>query len=493
MRQLEQTEQKELLGFSMIALLFVFPIIQANITFADDTTRVIVGYPGWAFLGRPLATLTSIFSSLGWIEKGILDIGAWAQIMAAALLAFSAFVFNLYLKREHTQKGIFCLAVILIINPYFLYNLSYRFDALAMSLGFFCTVYAFCLPIKHRCGSIKSVLILIAALSLYQSDINIFIALTAIELLLLSPNNTWREISYKIITRATQYCLALIIYYLTIAKIFMANNHGRNNLVSLDSAGWHNITDNISHYFSTASDFFSPPVAILMAVFALICVFQYLRFVVQNNNQLLLICAPLLALFMYCIALSGPMFLLAENTASFRTMPAFFTFVAMLIALSFSARKQFSYSWLIPVYIAITLSFQYGIAAKSQRDYEVSIATMIHKHLLDAKSDTIPTYVSGSMARAPRTKNLANSHPFIAKTASPTGGWVARAFLIGQGLESIVYQWPQEFAAYEPTLRNDFCVTVAKEVTSNTLFSIYHSNNSNLILLNSDRNSFCKA
>ena len=266
MRSLSTIEQKELLCFLAIATLFVFPLIQANVTFADDTTRVIVGYPGWAFLGRPLATLISAFSSLGWVEKGILDIGVWSQILAAALLALSAFVFNQYLKRQF-HNGIFWLAAILIINPYFLYNLSYRFDALAMTMGLFCTVYAFSLPIKHSFGSFKSILLLIAALSFYQSDINLFIALTAIELILYSDKNSWVQLIKIISVRAAQYAIALVVYYLSIAKIFMASNHGRNNLVSLDSAGLENLADNIGHYLSLAGDFFSPPIIILMAVF----------------------------------------------------------------------------------------------------------------------------------------------------------------------------------------------------------------------------------
>lgn len=490
MIKLSELEQKQLLGFGLLALLFIFPIIQANITFADDTTRVIVGYPGWAFLGRPLATLSSIFLSLGWVEKGILDIGALGQFLAAALLALSAFQFNQYIKRDFGHS-IFWLSAILIINPYFLYNLSYRFDAFAMSLGLFCTVYAFCLPHKNRIGSVKSILLLIAALSLYQSDFNLFIALAAIELLLLSADKKLPQLLQQLVIRATQYCIALIIYYLTIAKIFMASNHGRNHMISFDAEGWKNLIANINAYASRFMDFFSAPICILLGLFTIICLFHYLRYCRKQKNKWLLLLTPLIAVLMYLLSLSGPMFLLAENNAMYRTMASFYMFVALLITLSFIARKQFSYAWLIPVYIAFSISYQHGIVLKTQRDYDNSVMDMIEKDLLDAKLDTLPTYAWGSLERAPRTKNIIHSNHFIRGATSPASGWAARALLVATGLESIVFQWPDEYDAYEPTLRQDYCSATPVTLAENSRYSIYHSNNTNLILLGTDLKRYC--
>ena len=116
---------------------------------------------------------------------------------------------------------------------------------------------------------------------------------------------------------------------------------------------------------------------------------------------------------------------------------------------------------------------------------------MKEKDLLDAKLDKLPTYAWGKLERAPRTKNIIHSNDFIRGATSPASDWVARALLVGTGIESLVFQWPQQFDDYEPTLRADYCSTTPDTITENSLYSIYHGNNTNLILLGSDRQRFC--
>ncbi len=489
MNRLNTTQQKELLGLLVLALLFVFPIIQANITFADDTTRAIVGYPSWIFLGRPLASLTSVLSSLGWIEHGILDIGALGQFLAASMLALSSYIFLQYLKCYHDVNSIW-LAAIIIVNPYFLYNLSYRFDSLGMALGVLCTVVAFSLSARTVVSAIKTILLLVAALSFYQSDINLFIALAAIELILLSRNKEFFYIVKRMSMRAMQYCLAWILYSLTVAKIFMAS-HGRDGLISFDAAGLKTLLQNIQHYFNVFQDFFSPPICLLLFFFIVHVLYHFIKYQWHNNHKGLSIGCALFAFFMYCLSLSGPMFLLAENTASYRTMPAFYCFIGLFIALSISAKKHFSYSWIIPFYIAISISFQHGIVMKTQRDFEQRIFSMIHKDMLDANLDTIDSYVSGRMQRAKRTENIINSNTFINNSTGPSGSWVARALLIAQGLDNIIFQWPHEFKEYAPILHQQFCSITPQIIVSNSHYAIYRSNDTNLILLNQPLDSLC--
>ena len=157
-----------------------------------------------------------------------------------------------------------------------------------MALGVLCTVYAFNLDLRDRFAWPKSILLLITAASLYQSDVNLFIALAAIELLLLSQQQNASILIRRLIIRATQYCTALIFYYFTIAKIFMADHHGRDHLVSFDAAGLQNLLDNIQNYFSKMQDFFSPPICILLAIFSLYVLINYLRYSVKQSHRAIL-------------------------------------------------------------------------------------------------------------------------------------------------------------------------------------------------------------
>lgn len=50
-------DKKALFIYSGLALLFIYPLIQAGIYYRDDLDRSITGYYGWRGLGRPFADI----------------------------------------------------------------------------------------------------------------------------------------------------------------------------------------------------------------------------------------------------------------------------------------------------------------------------------------------------------------------------------------------------------------------------------------------------
>lgn len=61
-------DKKALFIYSGLALLFIYPLIQAGIYYRDDLDRSITGYYGWRGLGRPFADiLTRFFLPVGTI------------------------------------------------------------------------------------------------------------------------------------------------------------------------------------------------------------------------------------------------------------------------------------------------------------------------------------------------------------------------------------------------------------------------------------------
>lgn len=54
-------DKKLLLIYSGLALLFIYPLIQAGIYYRDDLDRSISGYYGWRGLGRPFADILARF------------------------------------------------------------------------------------------------------------------------------------------------------------------------------------------------------------------------------------------------------------------------------------------------------------------------------------------------------------------------------------------------------------------------------------------------
>lgn len=482
-------QQRELFAFCCIALLFVFPIIQANVYFRDDLSRALNGHTFWHLTGRPLATAVQTVLSLK-MEHGLLDVGSLSQILAALLLGLAAFVFNHYLKREF-EHGIFWLSASIIINPFFLYNLSYRFDSVGMTLGLFCCVLAFSLAQVSRWAFAGSVVLLIASLSLYQSSINLLIALSAIELLLLSRNGELRTLLSRLGERAAQYVIATLIYSFTIARVFMGE-HGRDETVRLDVAGYQQIMSNMAEFFELTKHFFSGATLIYLGVFAILVAVPYAIYVFRSSNKAALAIASVLAFFMYILSLFGPMVLLEEGSAMYRTMPSFYMFSALLITMSFMAKPKFSPAWLIPFFVAFSISFQYGVAAKNQRDYDENLFTLIQADLLQSKKDTFPIYVIGKSARAPHSRLIAQSNKFIDRSIRPADGWVAAGLMIEKGLEQTQFLWSTQFKELKPAFKTSLCRMKPEIVSENSMYAIYFDGERTFVLLSTNKKKYCE-
>jgi hypothetical protein len=487
--RLEPQQQQELLAFCCIALLFVFPIIQANVYFRDDLSRALDGHTYWHLLGRPLATAVQTVLSLK-MEHGLLDVGSLNLVLSSLLLGLSAFIFNRYLRREFEQ-GIFWLSASIIINPFFLYNLSYRFDSVGMTLGLFCCVLSFSMAQANRWVFAGSVALLVAVLSLYQSSINLFIALSAVELLLLARSGELRMLLSRLGKRATQYLSATLIYTFTIARALMGE-HGRNQTVGLDAAGWQQVIDNAAEFLGLTMHFFSGSIPIYLGVFALFVVVVYTIFVFRSSNKVMLAIAPVVAFFLYFVSLFGPMVLLEESGAMYRTMPSFYMFSALLITMSYMARPQFSLAWLIPFFIAFSVSFQYGVAAKNQQDYDENLFSIIQTDLLQNSKDTYPIYVIGRSNRAPHAQNIAMSNKFIDKSIRPAWGWVAAGLMIEKGLEQTQFLWSGELKRLTPAIKESLCLREPETVVENSMYSIYFDGERTFVLLSTSKEKYCK-
>ena len=491
MFDLSSRQQKELLFFSGIALLFVYPIIHAGIYFLDDLTRALNGYTLWEDHGRPLATIVQLLLSAS-RPSMLLDVAPLTQLAAAFLLAFSAFQFNEYLKREH-KKGVFLASALIIVNPFFLFNLSYRYDSFGMALGLFLAVLAFCLPLKTKLGSKTSIAVLVASLSLYQSDINIFIALVAIETMLLSKQSDLKSIFNRLLTRVSQYCIAYLVYFITIAQLFTnARNKSRGKLIEFDHNGIASVLGNIETFGNLWVSFFTPVNAFFLSILVLFALRDFDRILQKSENKKTLVFALLIALFLYFISLFGPMVLLQNAYAGYRSMPSFYMFAPLLIIISSMARDRFSYVWLIALILPISVSYQYGVVAHNQRIYETRISTFVQYDLLNHQINNMPIYIIGGFRRAPYAGLISLSQPFIAHSIGPHSGWTAESSFQGLGLRSTEFHWPDHRQAILPSINDALCNQANQMITNNSLYSIYSTRTKVYVLLSTDRSKYCQ-
>jgi hypothetical protein len=190
-------------------LLAILPIIRADRFYVDDMGRALTGYLGWSGDGRPLANVFMEVFNLG---TPLTDISPLPQIVSVALLAALA----VSVAGRFRIPGNILPALIvapLVISPFFLENLSYKFDALTMTLALFLAVMTVLKTRDDLPGVLLGTLGLVASLSLYQAAFNAFLVFAAVEFVDMQqrdePVAAWGK---RIVVRAAQALGALMIY-----------------------------------------------------------------------------------------------------------------------------------------------------------------------------------------------------------------------------------------------------------------------------------------
>ena len=210
----------------LISLLSLLSLIQANVLYIDDITRVLSGNPNWEPVGRPLSNLVTELIQLG---KPLTDISPLSQILSVALYSVS----SIYLGKVFRVNNLVFLTlggVAFVLNPFNLQNFSYVFDSFTMGLAVFSSTLAFFListALEKPLSSSQKFLLfaltlflLISSLCLYQAATSIYIAaFTFYSLLKLVKSETIKQ-SLKVFIFSTIILFVSLVAYLPIKNFY---------------------------------------------------------------------------------------------------------------------------------------------------------------------------------------------------------------------------------------------------------------------------------
>jgi Glucosyl transferase GtrII len=156
----------------------LLPVFFANRYHLEDWRRLIRGSYGWTGEGRPLTDLLLWSLNLG---GSLLDISPIPQVLGILSLALLAGLLAHRFKLPPLQSALSLLP--LGGGPFFLDNLSFRFDAIAMCLALVFAIVPIAINKPHRFvnASFFGAACLIASLSFYQTGINGFFVFAVAE------------------------------------------------------------------------------------------------------------------------------------------------------------------------------------------------------------------------------------------------------------------------------------------------------------------------
>jgi len=421
----------------LLALYFLilYPILRANRYYNDDLKRALIGHTGWDSNGRPLTTL--LMKLLQCYDSGLVDISPLTQIGAIAVLAWT----GVLIARRYALRSPWMATLIafpLGAQPFYLENLSYKFDALSMSIAILLALLPILTIANHRRGWWLGVLSLFASLNFYQPAVNVYLIFMLLEVVLAQlhdePIPSWIK---QFFLRVLQVGVAMLLYQLIIG----IHIHG---WVERESGKIHNLSQlpliatNIGGFYRLIGNSFDQqwwtyflPLLIMLAVFPVAIGIQYATtrrasHAAWINAALILISLVLPLAALLCIA--GPMLLLLTPEFEPRVlMGVGALLVAALIVMQATlAQWHRSPRWTLAAgcMLAVgmcSLASAYGNALGEQKNYEDHIAAGMADDLADLKAakGIHGFLLDGNIGFSPITGHVAEEFPMINKLISP--------------------------------------------------------------------------
>jgi hypothetical protein len=321
-----------------------------------------------------------------------------------------------------------CATLPLGANPFFLANLSFKFDSLPMALS---VLFALLPTLQQEEASKRRVLpillgsgSLLVSLCLYQPSLNAFLIFAIFECIFSQMRSALpRELRALIWSRAGQLLIASC-FYKAIVFFTVRGGYGAENSRFITDAGsfwviWRNFIDSWFVVVGSLWKLKLPlllPVAVALAISIVVGLRYHRTFASGSRFRLLGGAIPFMTPIALVLATFGPMIFLASSpTRSMRTFVGFGPLLCCSLIIITSALSQLRVpeTWQtallsIPAYVMIFFAAIYGNVTKAQKEYEGDIARRLSDDLKEivATQSVDHLILSGTVGFAPSVERV---------------------------------------------------------------------------------------
>lgn len=371
----------------ILAFIYVSWVIFCGRLYVDDLGRSLYGYTDWGYDGRPISDLIMTILSLG---TPLLDLTPLPQIFSIIFLSASLAFWGVKYFNKNDAILVSLGLFFFISTPFFIENLSYRFDSLPMSLSLSVLIFSF--GIKNRATSFfLTSLSAVISLSLYQASISLFITLAIIDLIhgiYFSKNKiNCKESFSNTSIYATSLIIGFLFYKLVIVKVFSGGGYSNlhSKTIPINDDFFHALASNIntiyewfliplfnSSKFVFIFTFSSLIISILLLSLSLAgnLIFKVTNFLILT----ILILLGFVSSFIHIAILSQPVF-------ASRVLISFtgFGLLTSYLIINSLQNKAHSYILISPfLFFSMVFSFSYSNASKSQERTDELLSTSIY-------------------------------------------------------------------------------------------------------------------
>jgi hypothetical protein len=389
-------DEKSTFKFSLfLYATILLPLLIADRYNVDDWGRSVIGYLNWGNNGRPLTDLIMKALALG---KPLVDFSPICQIGAIMGLSWLSAV----VARKFKIKNPLVASLVsfpLGGNPFFLANLSFKFDSLSMALSLIFALVPIVLdstPDKKNPFSIYiGGVFLLGSLCLYQPGMNAFLVVAVLEYLLLQKENASSTVITALIRRRIFQLLVAILAYEIVALCTVREGYGAEHASLVHGIEGlaivkHNLVDFWSFTFGLLTGRLRVALVFPIAMALLAAIGVGLRFSARTSEaaKLVWMISAFVAPILMLLGNFGFLIFLQSPIGGVRIFIGFGALLASSLILITSVMMEYNIPGrfqccllFIPAYSMIAFSAIFANATKAQKEYE--------KHIVEKLSDEI--------------------------------------------------------------------------------------------------------
>ncbi|MFC4277821.1 glucosyltransferase domain-containing protein [Achromobacter aloeverae] len=426
--------------FSAALILFgliLWPILHADRLYIDDMGRASDGYLGWGSDGRPLANVMMEVINAG---TPLTDITPIPQLGALLLLAALAALLARRLNLQGSWLPALC-ALPLAGSPYYLENLSYKFDVLTMTTAMTLAAIAALDPMRGGWWQVpRKMLFLLMALCLYQPAANVYVLLVIAQVIIgqlrnLEPTELLRQVASQLGGTMLACILYVMVLKHTVSGGYSASHSAIDPAIFFENLRrfwryiWVTLTT-MRGWVLLALAGISVPVTLLGALYY--AVRQWPR-AGAGVRVALCLAVPLLPLSLL-VAPWGPMLVLAQPVFAPRVMMGFgalMTVSALILSTAVPLlrgdRRHVIGLLILPAAVMVVIASVYGNSLEQQKAYEDNLSGNMVDDVaaLRARMPLEGIALVGQAGHPPIVKHNLRKHPILAELLPVhlTQGW----------------------------------------------------------------------
>lgn len=397
----------------IVVALYVAPIALSNIYYVDDMMRITTG-DGWDADGRIFATVLMQLLSFGNVIPQMFPLSLF--ISSIITLISGVIVSRILFEKDNFLTK--SCSLLILTSPFYLENLSYRYDSLPMSISILIAIIPFLSRSKYI-FALTSIPCIVFCLGLYQTSAMVYFAL----LICIFINRADKGDFRFILTMSLVSVLCFIVAYFIYVGIVSSSelNVSRASFLSINSGFFVVIAGRIALYKNMYMELFQSnyilatmPLTISILIALITLSFKGIKHLLIKTSILTIAISLLLLLT------TLPNLVINEPWYTARTMVCYpFIFYAIYLFCHDKVNNILLNASIVSLlFFSFVLINSYASTLKNNDDYSKFVAQSISSELIKKSNNT--TYsalIIGEQRRSPRSHLQYKIFPILFRIA----------------------------------------------------------------------------